>query len=592
MKQQPFRPGAARSGRTPRASRRRPTGVWHGGTGGALLAGLLVTCVVLGSLIEAGTPSTASARAFPAAGTPGASGAPAALSVVATLPLAPEAGISVGPPVLDPSTGSVYVPDFAAGSVAVVQGVSLAASVPVPGNPVSAVYDPANGYVYVGSANSSSLSVLDGTTVVAEVPVPLCASTPGQAAVDPANGFVYVPNPCAGSVTVVNGSSVVATVPLAGPSGSPTVLSATFDPGDGLVYVTFPVNGTVYVLNGTAVSRTIAVGGWPNPGAYDPVTGMLYTTLSGTCTVALLRGGSLVSNVTVGGSSCRDGFGGPATFDPANGLVYVSYEGGPPYHAFVAVLNGTHELSDLDVGPHIAGSASFGAFGNGTGFLYQTTAESLSGGLGAGTLTAVGGVLVAATLNLSSEPVGVVFEPTRGYVYLPTYSTPAGPGGASNQSIVVVACSACKTVTFSVRGAPVGTRWDVTALNGTSGFAEAQSSNAMSIDLHLLPGTYRVSTRLPQGATVALTGGDAAYDPSTATVRVGIAPPPPSHVPWSLAGSWLGVPVVGYIGALAAASAASLVWTERAAVRRQGNALSARMEEEIERGDPTFFTGG
>ncbi len=578
----------ARTGRalTLRALRRRLLGL-------LVPLGLVVAVLLGASVVGPAAPVRPLAAPLgpltlgPAAGT-------LPLSVVATIGLPPSSGIAVGPPVVANGTGDVYVPDFATSTLEVLHGTSLVASVPVSGNPVSALYDPANGYIYVASTNTTSATVVAGTSVVGQVPVAGCASYAGQGAYDAGNGFVYLPNPCTGNVTVVNGTSVVATVPLVSATGSDTLIAATYDPGDGLVYVTYPVAGTVFVLNGTSSVGKVLLGGFPNPGTYDPANGLLYVTDSGTCNVSLVRNAALVANLTVGGSGCRDGFGGSATYDSANGFVYVSYEGGPSFHAYVAVLNGTTELAELDAGPHIAGSASYGAFGDGTGFVYQTTSESLNGGVGAGAVAAVGGTAIVGTLNLTSEPVGVVYEPSSGLVYLPTYTPGNLTTGLSTQAVVVVDCSACLDITFEVRGAAAGSSWNLTALNGTTQYAESAGSSSTSITLHLVDGTYRLLTSAPAGATVVLSAGNAVYDPARGIVRVGVVSPPPG--PGFFSGTWLGVPTVGFfagvVAALGCAGAGVGVRVSRRTVRREADELVARMREEIESGDPRVTSGG
>ncbi len=596
------RPTRANDRRTPRpahgslraaGSRGRRTVPYRlGGRAGVPWVPLLLLLALTGPSLSAALIGAAPPAA-PAAEVSLAS-SPAPLSVVTTIELPPSVGVAVGPPVLNPATGDVYVPDFATGSVEILHGSAVVATVTVSGNPVSVVYDPANGYVYVAATNTTSVTVVNGTTVVGVVPVAACASYAGQGAYDAGNGLVYLPNPCTGNVSVVNGTSVVATIPLVAPTGSDTLLAATYDPGDGLVYVSYPSNGVVLVLNGTTYVGRVNIGGWPNPGTYDGSNGLLYVTDSGTCNVSLLRSAALVTNLSIGGSGCRDGFGGSAVYDPANGFVYLSYEGGASFHAYVAVLNGTVEIADLDAGPHLAGSASYGAFGDGTGFVYQTTAQSLSGGAGAGSVLALGGRAIVGTLNLTSEPAGVVYDPTSGYVYLPAYTPANTTTGLSGESVIVVDCTACQAVTFSVQGAPAGAGWNLTALNGTTGFAEALGSSSASITLRLENGTYRLLAAAPAGATVVLTSGDAVYDPAQGTVRVGVVPPSPAPGAGFLSERWWGVPAVGILAAVAVflsgGAVVSMVLARRT-LRREGEELVERMREAIERGTDRFDPG-
>src|SRR5207245_8448231 len=97
--------------------------------------------------------------------------------------------------------GYIYVTNYGApGSVTVIDGTSVVATVTVGDVPGGLAYDSGNGYVYVTNFNSNTVSVINGTTVVATVPV---GSSPGGIVYDRGKGSVYgTRNQAAGSVMV------------------------------------------------------------------------------------------------------------------------------------------------------------------------------------------------------------------------------------------------------------------------------------------------------------------------------------------------------------------------------------------------------
>src|SRR5439155_1404357 len=117
------------------------------------------------------------------------------------------------------------------GTVGVISGRVVVATVPVGDGPSGVAYDSGNGYVYVSNYFSSNVSVIDGTTntVVATVPV---GYLPRGVAYDSENMYVYVADYGSNNVSVIDGTTVVATVPV---GTLPCALA--YDGGNGFVYV-------------------------------------------------------------------------------------------------------------------------------------------------------------------------------------------------------------------------------------------------------------------------------------------------------------------------------------------------------------------
>ncbi len=554
----------------------------------ALVGSIAVVLLLLGSEFVGGVAGRSVAPSVAVEGHPGGAGPVrgegGGPGPILTLAGALSTGTnSPGPPTFDPQNGYVYVPNFLARSVTVVDGLSIAGSVSVAGNPIATLFDPVNGLVYVTESNSTSLAVLEGTSLFGTVTTSVCLSarffeTP---AFDPANGYVYVPDPCSGNVTVVHNTSVVATLQLPGSTSS---TSAVYDANDEYVYLSDPTQGRLYVVNNTSFLTTVTVLAGPVAPTYDPSSGLLYVVDSGVGNLSVVRGTAVVANVPFGGDGWPGGLAYSATYDDANQLLYVPYQGFQASSAEVAVFNGTTEVTTIGVGPLIAGASTYVPYANGTGYVYEMSGESLNGGLGTGTATAIGGTLVAGTLNFSSEPSGAVYDPENGYVYVPTYTPENVTTGQVSSYVVVITCSGCAEVTLSERGVPAGTPWGVTVGNRSSRYAEAATATAPAgITLRLVSGLYSLRIEGPMGTTVAVTSANANYSATLGTLRVsGVTGPAP-------AGNGGGARPAEWEIALTAVAAlgvaiATVAVSHRARSRREGEALVREMRGAIERG--------
>ena len=194
--------------------------------------------------------------------------------------------------------------------------------------------------------------------LVASVPV---GTGPIAGAVDLANGWVYVANAYSDNVTVLNGTSVVGTVDLtANLTGTP--LYVTYDSLNGYVYVVdrydneLPGWGAVNVLNGTSVVATVPVGARPTSAVFDPANGNVYVTNEGGSNVSVLHGTAVVAAVPVGRGPCA------GAYDPVHFYVYVAN----CRSANVSLLFGTSLVGSVPAG---TGPASV-AFDPEDGYVY------------------------------------------------------------------------------------------------------------------------------------------------------------------------------------------------------------------------------
>jgi YVTN family beta-propeller protein len=185
----------------------------------------------------------------------------------------------------DPDNGYIYVASFAmtSNNVSVIDGLRVVASVNVSSaSPTAVVYDPADGFVYVTDYNSGSVTVIDGTLVVATIPV---NQVPCGATYDAADQEVFVANLNSADVSLISGTKVVGTIPV---GSSPC--GAAFDPVNGDVYVTDIDSNAVSILNATSVVAQVPVGTKPIGAAFDAINGFVYITNQGSNDVTVLNG--------------------------------------------------------------------------------------------------------------------------------------------------------------------------------------------------------------------------------------------------------------------------------------------------------------
>src|ERR1700730_10442109 len=85
---------------------------------------------------------------------------------------------------------------------------SPASTIPVGDGPHGIVFDPLNGCLYVTNFEAGTISVINGSTnsVVATIDLHLRAS-PWEVAFNPNNGHIYVTDTYSGKVSVINGEN-------------------------------------------------------------------------------------------------------------------------------------------------------------------------------------------------------------------------------------------------------------------------------------------------------------------------------------------------------------------------------------------------
>jgi len=302
-------------------------------------------------------------------------------------------------PVFDPTNGYVYVATPSYGNVSIFRGTSLIGSFALPSYSCgSAVFDPMNGYLYYSNSTArGTVLVLNGTQVIATVPV---GDTPTGLAFDSANGDIYVANEFSWNVSVIHGTSVVASIPIS--TNVETLPSAVaFDPINGYVYVTNVATNNVSVINGTSVINSFPVGGHPAGAAFDPANGYVYVSNYATNNVSVINGSFFypgissfvaspslveVNSTTIATTTLI------AAATSGQGVLSIAYSGLPPG---CASQNVTH----LSCTPTQAGTYTVQVYAN----------NSL--GYGASTITSLTVVAALQDRPTASPPTTVVGQP-------------------------------------------------------------------------------------------------------------------------------------------------------------------------------------
>ena len=216
---------------------------------------------------------------------------PGTVSVIAGTRVLANLTVGEGPSeiVYDAASGSIYVlNDNGAGSptVSVISDLSVVSTISV-GTTASAILPgcgtlPAAGDLYVTNGQPGTVTVVSGTQVIATVPVGV---DPYPLICDPTTGEVYVGNYLSENVSVLAGTNVVATVPMV---GSPVAFG--YDPVDGRIYVATNQgtagNQSLFEILGTTAVNVFPIG--EEPSAVASSGGLVYVANSGSNDVSVI----------------------------------------------------------------------------------------------------------------------------------------------------------------------------------------------------------------------------------------------------------------------------------------------------------------
>jgi YVTN family beta-propeller protein len=271
-------------------------------------------------------------------------------------------------------TGNVYVADVQSGTISVLQGQSVTATIPVDTLPEVVAVDPNSNLVYAGGCNyltgaGSMVVVIDGSTnkVVTDISLnDICTIGIQGIAVNPFAHRVYVSDYDENQEVVIDGSAnTIMTridlaggqplgvdvdlrtarvwVPLDGPSGNVDIISGhsntllrtvtvgnvflecvAINSSSRRVYVTsLTAPANVYVLDADQGTQVAAVpfGSFDKSDAVDPRTNLIFVTDAQNNQVGVIDGNTNTVAATV---SLNGTFPSGVAVDPVTSLVYVT----------------------------------------------------------------------------------------------------------------------------------------------------------------------------------------------------------------------------------------------------------------------------
>jgi YVTN family beta-propeller protein len=223
--------------------------------------------------------------------------------------------------VVNPVTNKIYVPNFGAGTVTVIDGATNTTTTVAAGtNPASVAVDPVTNRVYVANNGSSNATVIDGAT---NKTTTLAAGTqPFGVAVNPVTNKVYVTNWASNNVTVIDGATNSATTVT-----DPNAVSPEFvvvNPVTNKIYVANGINsvsGIVTMIDGVTDSTT-AVPAGAGPVGVNPVTNKIYVGDFNSNDMTVIDGATNTTSIVAVGT-------GPAAVavNPVTNKIYVANNG-------------------------------------------------------------------------------------------------------------------------------------------------------------------------------------------------------------------------------------------------------------------------
>lgn len=423
-----------------------------------------------------------------------------------------SSGISPHDIPYDPENGNFYISEYSAEQVAVVNATTnhFVTNISLGYNPTVATYDPANGNVYVADYNynnganpESLVSVVNTTsnTILSTIPV---GTQPNGILYNPVNNDMYVSNMQSSTVSIISSTNntVVSTLNSSVIGVEPA--RSAYDPLNGYIYIPDNSNpGTVSIINATTnalVTPQISTGDGSFSATYDPSNGLVYVSNMASSNVSVIDGTTVIKSIGVG--SQPQGIG----YNPINQDLYVANQNSNN----LTVINGSTNIVVANVntgaGPYTAG------YNPVNGFMYvpEQTSDTLSIIQSAMFYK----VYFTETGLPSGTPwyVNITGQPSSGALTGTSYTTSVTNGsynysigtsskyyesqggtftidGAAISQAVSFKPVPKYSVTFTESGLPSGTMWYVDIVGNQS-----YSSTTSTITVDLYNGTYSYST--------------------------------------------------------------------------------------------------
>jgi YVTN family beta-propeller protein len=320
---------------------------------------------------------------------------------IATLPVGADTN-QVAPSIAaDPTNGEVYVLDYNADNMTVINGTTEApvGSIGLLGLPTGIVVDPTTGDLFISERADALVSIVSASAghMIGNVSV---GSDPEGLVYDPTDQRLFVANSGSGNVTVIDVATqkVVANIPTGG-----TPVGMVWDPTDDYVDVANTASSNVSILSGASdtLVKTISLGTGEAYGlAYSSADDRLFAAniFSNNLTVVDQATSKTVANLSIPGSPQW------AAYDPANEQVYVAC----PTDDVLSIVNASTDsfvknltISDLP-------SAVIVDTSNGRPFVIDSGTSSVDGNA---TVLSPSTDLSLGSIPLEANLEGVTFDP-------------------------------------------------------------------------------------------------------------------------------------------------------------------------------------
>ncbi len=333
---------------------------------------------------------------------------------------------------VNPATNKIYVANFGANNVTVIDGTTLAATtVTVGTTPYYVAINPLTNKIYITNSSSNSVSVIDGSSdsVVKTVMV---GTHPYFLAINPANSQIYVANSNSNNVSVIDGTSnsVIKTVTV---GTSPGFIAV--NPMTNKIYVANGSSKNVTVIDGTSnsVVATVSVGTSPFGLAVNPLTNQIYVPNDGSNNVTVIDGtnDSVLKTIGVGTNPYS------LAVNPGTNKIYVANDGSNN----VTVIDGT---SNSVVKTITVGTAPYFPAVN------PVTNKIYVGNVGSNNVTVIDGSSnsVLQTINVGNAPYWVPVNPVTNKAYVANFgsNTVSVIAGANATALQLVPVAPCRLV--------------------------------------------------------------------------------------------------------------------------------------------------
>ncbi len=367
---------------------------------------------------------------------------------------------------VDPVTNKIYVANYGDGTVTIIDVAGNSTStVSVGTHPVAVAVNPVTNKIYVVNQASNTVTVIDGATETTDTVG--TGAEPWAVAVNASINKIYVANHGSNNVTVINGEDNSTVTVGAGTNPDAIAVDNVTDK----VYVANFGSDTVTVITGSNnATATVSVGTDPYALAVNSVTNKIYVANNGSNDVTVIDGATypcLTTTVSVGSSPRA------IAANPATNKIYVANYGSndvtiidgvtetqtlsasnPNVIAVNPVTNRVYVGNELSETVTIIDGATFAAATVSGGGLPRAVATNPITNLayvannGSNDVTVINGVTNASvTVPAGSQPYAIAVNPVTNKIYVAN-------NGSNDVTVIDGATYPCLTTTVSVGSGP------------------------------------------------------------------------------------------------------------------------------------------